>query len=85
MSHSFRLAASAVAILCNSLAQAGNATTLHLSLRTRVRSGRVDKRVTLRAGQTAIYQEHIISGMTGPMNPGHHSTLQFPDRPGAGR
>ncbi len=68
-----------------SLAQAGNATTLHLSLRTRVRSGRVDKRVTLRAGQTAIYQEHIISGMTGPMNPGHHSTLQFPDRPGAGR
>ena len=42
-----------------SLAQAGNATTLHLSLRTRVRSGRVDKRVTLRAGQTAIYQEHI--------------------------
>ena len=68
-----------------SLAQTGNDTTLHLSLRTRVRSGRVDKRITLRSGQTAIYQEHIISGMTGPINPGHHSTLQFPDRPGAGR
>ena len=68
-----------------SLAQTGNSTTLHLSLRTRVRSGRVDKRITLRAGQTAIYQEHIISGVTGPLNPGHHATLQFPDRPGAGR
>ena len=68
-----------------SLAQTGNDTTLHLFLRTRIRPGRVDKRITLRAGQTAIYQEHIISGMTGPMNPGHHATLQFPDRPGAGR
>ena len=68
-----------------SLAHTGNATTLHLSLRTRIRSGRVDKRITLRAGETAIYQEHIITGMTGPMNPGHHATLKFPDRPGAGR
>ncbi len=68
-----------------SLAQTGAATTLHLSLRTRVRAGRVDKRITLRTGQTAIYQEHIISGVTGPLNPGHHATLQFPDRPGAGR
>ena len=68
-----------------SLAQTGNATTLHLSLRTRIRAGRVDKRITLRTGQTAIYQEHIISGVTGPLNPGHHATLQFPDRPGAGR
>ena len=68
-----------------SLAQTGNATTLHLSLRTKIRPGHVDKRITLRAGETAIYQEHIITGMTGPMNPGHHATLQFPDRPGAGR
>ena len=68
-----------------SLAQTGDATTLHLSLRTRVRAGRVDKRISLRNGQTAIYQEHIISGVTGPLNPGHHATLQFPDRPGAGR
>ena len=68
-----------------SLAHTGTDTTLHLSLRTRIRAGRVDKRITLRAGQTALYQEHIISGMTGPMNPGHHATLQFPDRPGAGR
>jgi len=68
-----------------SLAQTGNAASLHLSLRTHVRPGRVDKRITLRDGQTAIYQEHIISGMAGMMNPGHHATLKFPDRPGAGR
>ena len=68
-----------------SLGAAGPARTLHVSLRTKIRPGRVDKRITIRAGQTAIYQEHTITGMTGPMNPGHHATLQFPDRPGAGR
>ena len=55
---------------------------LHLRLRPRVRAGLVDKHVWVRPGQTAIYQRHVISGMNGPMNPGHHATLAFPDRPG---
>jgi hypothetical protein len=68
-----------------SLARDRDGARLHLSLRTRVRPGRVDKHIRLLAGQTVIYQEHIISGMTGPMSLGHHAMLKFPDRPGAGR
>jgi hypothetical protein len=60
-------------------------TSLHLSLKTKVRPGRVDKKITLIPDQTVIYQEHIITGMTGSMNFGHHAMLKFPDRVGAGR
>ncbi len=50
---------------------------LHVSLRTNVRPGRVDKHIELREGQTAIYQRHVISQMKGRMNPGHHAMLKF--------
>ena len=60
-------------------------TSLHLSIKTKVRPGRVDKKITLIPGQTVIYQEHTITGMTGPMDLGHHVQLKFPDRVGAGR
>ena len=50
---------------------------LHASLRTKVRRGRVDKHVALRAGQTAIYQQHVVSEMTGPISLGHHAMLFF--------
>ena len=59
-------------------------TTLHLSLKTRIRRGRVDKRITLRDGHNAVYCQHVVSGMRGPMNFGHHATLKFPDQPGSG-
>ncbi len=62
-----------------------DAVTLRLKLRSRVRSGVVEKRITLVPGHTVVYQEHVISGMSGPMNFGHHAMLKFPDRPGAGR
>jgi hypothetical protein len=57
---------------------------LHLSLQTKVRAGRVDKYVSLGEDETAIYQRHIISGMSGPMNLGHHAMLKFPEQPGSG-
>jgi hypothetical protein len=60
------------------------AHSLHISLRTRIRSGRVDKRVFLRPGHHAIYQQHVVSQMRGPMNFGHHAMLKFPDQPEAG-
>jgi hypothetical protein len=60
-------------------------TELHLSLKTKVRSGRVDKMLGLRAGETAIYCRHVLSAITGKMSFGHHAMLKFPDRPGAGR
>ncbi|MCX7886326.1 MAG: hypothetical protein N3B01_03585 [Verrucomicrobiae bacterium] len=59
--------------------------TLELSLKTKVRPGRVLKRIRLLRGQPVLYQEHVISGMTGPMSLGHHAMLKFPDAEGAGR
>jgi hypothetical protein len=61
-----------------------NSVTLHLSLKTKARPGRVDKTITLVDGHNAVYSRHIISGMTGPMSFGHHAMLKFPDQPGCG-
>jgi hypothetical protein len=61
-----------------------DSTTLHLSLYTTVRRGRVDKRITLVDGHNAVYCQHVISGMSGPMDFGHHAMLKFPDQPGSG-
>jgi hypothetical protein len=59
-------------------------TELHLSVQIKVRPGRVDKTLRLRRGETAVYCRHVISGMAGRMNLGHHATLKFPDAPGSG-
>jgi hypothetical protein len=59
-------------------------TCLHLSLRTTVRPGQVDKRIWLLDGQNTLYSQHVVSGMSGPMNPGHHAMLKFPDTRGSG-
>jgi hypothetical protein len=57
---------------------------LHISLRPQIRPGRVDKRVFLRPGHNAVYQQHVISEMAGRMNFGHHAMLKFSDEPGGG-
>lgn len=59
-------------------------TCLRLSLRTKIRKGRVDKCIALIDGHNAVYSRHVISGMSGPMNLGHHANLRFPDEPGSG-
>jgi hypothetical protein len=60
-------------------------TVLHLSLQTKIRPGRVDKFIRLRRGETALYCRHVLSGMSGRMNLGHHAMLKFPDAPGSGK
>jgi hypothetical protein len=57
---------------------------LHLSLQTKIRPGRVDKKIYLVEGQNILYCRDVVSGMRGPMNLGHHAMLQFPDEPGGG-
>jgi hypothetical protein len=47
---------------------------LHLSLRTKIRPARVDKHIWIR---DAVYCRHVVSGMRGPMNFGHHAMLKF--------
>lgn len=66
------------------LSRAAGYTTLHLSLKTKIRAGRVDKFLTLADGHNAVYCRHTISGMSGPMNFGHHAMLKFPNAPGSG-
>jgi hypothetical protein len=58
---------------------------LHLQLDLETREGTVDKFVTLRDGHHAIYQKHVVTGMSGPMTPGHHAMLKLPDVAGCGR
>jgi hypothetical protein len=69
---------------CRSLETKAGRTCLHLSLVPKVRPGRVDKRIWLMDGQNTIYSQHVVSGMSGPMNLGHHAMLKFPDAPGSG-
>ncbi|MDP9172847.1 MAG: hypothetical protein M3O30_03160 [Planctomycetota bacterium] len=59
-------------------------TTLHLSMATTIRQGRVDKTITLKEGQPVVYCRHIVSKMSGPMTFGHHAMLKFPDEAGSG-
>lgn len=60
-------------------------TTLHVRLETKVRCGVIDKRVTLRRGQSAIFCEHTLSGFSGPMSLGTHPCLRVPGAEGAAR
>jgi hypothetical protein len=62
----------------------GDLRYLHLSLRTRVRPGLVDKCIFLKPGQNVVYSQHTVSGMRGPIDLGHHAMLRFPDQPGSG-
>ncbi|MDX2225788.1 MAG: hypothetical protein SFY92_01610 [Verrucomicrobiae bacterium] len=57
---------------------------LHLSQNQRITGGRVDKFITLLGNDPVLYQSHVISGIEGPMNPGHHAIVRFPETPGSG-
>ena len=69
----------------DSLRRDARSTELRLSLATRARPGRVEKLIRLHRGETALYCRHTLSGMSGPMNIGHHATLKFPEPDGSGR
>lgn len=62
----------------------GGRHTLHLSLDTTTRPGRVDKFLQVRDGGTAVYIRHVLNGMSGPMPVGHHPMLRFPGAEGSG-
>ncbi len=68
-----------------SLAREGSRSTLHLRLGTRTRPSQVDQQIALVDGHDAVYCRHVISGMKGRMNLGHHAMIKFPDAPGSGR
>ena len=61
------------------------ATSLHLRIACKVRRGVIDKRLTLRAGHSAIYCEHTLSGFSGSMALGTHPCVRVPGPEGAAR
>lgn len=67
-----------------SLQNGDGQASLHLSLKTKVRAGRVDKKISLVDGHNTLYSRHVISKMSGPMNLGHHAMLKFPEEQGSG-
>ena len=66
-----------------SIVRADDRVTFRASVRTESRRGRVDKRLILRDGHAAVYCEHVLSGMSGPMTIGTHPMIRFPDLPGS--
>lgn len=42
----------------------------------------IQKTLCIQAGQRAIYQEHLIQGLQGRFNFGHHAILKFPEKGG---
>ncbi len=67
-----------------SLHTEGRRHTLHLSMQTNARLGKVDKHVEVRDGESVVYCRHTLSGMSGPMSFGHHAMLKFPDKDASG-
>lgn len=58
---------------------------MRLGLDLPLQGGRCEATTALVNGHSVVYQRHDLSGLTGPINPGHHATIAFPDVEGAGR
>jgi hypothetical protein len=65
------------------LARKAGVTTLTLTMETKVRPGKVIKRLMLVDGHNAVYSQHSIEGFAGVSTPGHHATLRLPETDGA--
>lgn len=64
------------------LASKGGVTSLALTMDTKVRPGKVTKRLMLLEGHNVVYCQHQIEGFAGPSTPGHHATLRLPEEDG---
>jgi hypothetical protein len=63
----------------------GKGVCLRARMKIKARPGTVEKRVALVAGHNIVYQQHVITGMRGPMCVAHHPNIAFPDRPASGK
>ncbi|NQU43524.1 hypothetical protein HQ520_09570 [bacterium] len=59
-------------------------TVLQLEIDMPIQGGKCVGRTALVEGHDVVYQRHDFSGIHGPINPGHHATVLFPDHPGSG-
>lgn len=58
------------------------AASVELKMELKGQPGEVVKTVSVRPDERAVYQEHVISGLSGRFNFGHHAILQFPEEGG---
>ncbi len=58
---------------------------LSATMKTRVRPGKVTKRLSVIEGHDVVYCQHVLEGFAGSMPLGHHPTLAMPKTPGAMR
>ena len=58
-------------------------TTLTLELETKVRKGKITKKIHLVEGQNVVYTSHLLEGYSGEMPIGHHCTLDVPEKEGS--
>lgn len=58
---------------------------LRLGVDMPLQGGTCESTTALLSNHSIVYQRHDLRGLTGPINPGHHATLAFPDTAGAGR
>jgi hypothetical protein len=57
---------------------------LKLAIDLPLQGGYVESSTALVKDHSVVYQRHDLSRLTAPCNPGHHATLAFPPRAGAG-
>jgi hypothetical protein len=57
---------------------------LRLGVELPLQGGHCEATTALLDHHSIVYQRHDLSGLIGPINPGHHATLAFPDIQGAG-
>lgn len=60
----------------------GKPNRLTLEMNAKAPKCRVRKTLYLRTGHRAVYQEHLIEGLSGRFNFGHHAILLFPEKGG---
>jgi hypothetical protein len=65
------------------VAHGKDTTTIRLTLQTKVRPGKVTKRLSLVEGQNVVYCQHVIEGFVGKTSVAHHATLAVPEKEGA--
>ena len=64
------------------LTKQNGVTSLTLTIETKVRPGKVTKRLMLVEGHNAVYSQHVVEGFAGTSTPGHHATLRLPEEDG---
>lgn len=63
----------------------GSTALFTLTMDTKVRPGRVTKKIILKEGHNAVYTDHILEGYSGLMTVAHHPCLALPEEEGGMR